>query len=58
MNEFKLKTNSGVGMDAKKIFEQVFACNGEDELHKLVTKNQYFKNPDNWYPYGGKCQVQ
>ncbi len=41
-------------MDANRIFKEAFACNGEDELHKLVTENQYFKNSNNWYPYGGK----
>lgn len=27
-------------VEFKKIFEDVFACNGENDLHKLITKNQ------------------
>ena len=38
----------------KNLFWQIFSCNGEDSLHEIVTCNEYLKNPDNWYPYGGK----
>jgi hypothetical protein len=43
-------------METKKIFNQVFACNGENDLHELITENQYFKDLNNWYPYGGKTK--
>lgn len=36
------------------LFWQVFNCNGENDLHKIVTDDEYFKKSDNWYPYGGK----
>lgn len=42
--------------EMQKLFRQVFNCNSENDLHKLITENQYFKNPDNWYPYGGKTK--
>ena len=38
----------------EKLFWEVFRCNGKDELHKIVTENDFLKNPNNWYPYGGK----
>ena len=44
-------------MDSSKmerLFWQIFKCNGENDLHKLIVKNEYLKNTDNWYPYGGK----
>ena len=43
-------------MDSSKmerLFWQIFKCNGENDLHKLIVKNEYLKNTDNWYPYGG-----
>lgn len=40
----------------ENLFWQVFNCNGENDLHKIVTGNEYFKNSDNWYPYGGKSK--
>ena len=40
--------------DMKELFWKVFKCNGEDNLHEIVTGNEFFKSPDNWYPYGGK----
>ncbi len=40
-------------MDAERLFNQVFNCNGEEELHGLIVENAYFKNPNNCYLYGG-----
>lgn len=38
------------------LFLKVFNANGENDLHKLIAKNQYFKDSNNWYPYGGKTK--
>lgn len=37
-----------------KLFWQVFHANGENDLHTIISENAYFKNPNHWYPYGGK----
>lgn len=42
--------------NSKKLFWAVFKCNGEKSLHEIVCTHQLFKNPDNWYPYGGKSK--
>ncbi len=42
--------------DHEKMFWAVFNSNGEKQLHELVTSNASLKNPNNWYPYGGKSQ--
>ncbi len=41
-------------VEMKELFWQVFECSGECNLHKLITSNGYFKDSNNWYPYGGK----
>ena len=41
-------------MDFENLFWAVFNCNGEEELHKVVSGIDLFKNPSNWHPYGGK----
>ncbi|MCH9852122.1 MAG: hypothetical protein K0U45_01315 [Alphaproteobacteria bacterium] len=41
-------------MNFEKLFNEVFQCDGEENLHELVTNNDLLKNPNNWYPYGGK----
>ncbi len=41
-------------LEMKKLFWQVFNRNGENDLHKIVARDKYFKNSDNWYPYGGR----
>ena len=38
----------------EKLFQQVLGCNSENDLHELIIEDEYFKNPINWYPYGGK----
>ena len=40
--------------EMKDLFWKVFNCNGEDALHEIVTNNKYFKDANNWYPYGGR----
>ena len=40
--------------EMQELFDQMFACNGEENLHKLIIKNKYFSDNRNWYPYGGK----
>ena len=40
----------------KKLFWEIFNCNGEKELYKIVISNDLLKNPNNWYPYGGKSK--
>ena len=40
--------------EAKKLFQQIFECNDEDALHKIVCSEANLKSAANWYPYGGK----
>ncbi len=40
----------------KELFWKVFRCDGEVALHQLVTGDELLKNPNNWYPYGGKSK--
>lgn len=38
----------------EKLFWDIFRCNGMGEVRKIVTSNALLKNPDNWFPYGGR----
>ncbi len=38
----------------EKLFWQIFHCNGEGDLHELIIENECLRNPNNWYPYGGR----
>ena len=40
----------------KELFWQIFNCNDEDELYKVVTTDQLLNDSNNWYPYGGKSK--
>ena len=40
--------------EMEQLFWGVFKCGGEDELHELVSTNERFIQPENWYPYGGR----
>ena len=40
--------------EMEQLFWGVFKCGGEDELHELVSTNERFIKPENWYPYGGR----
>ena len=39
-------------MDTKKIFLDLYKCDGEEEVFKLLKKNPIFSDPKNWRPYG------
>ncbi|MCY4043273.1 MAG: ATP-binding protein, partial [Candidatus Dadabacteria bacterium] len=43
-----------MGDKFKDLFQRLFRCNGEEELHQIVTSEQLLKTPENWYPYGGR----
>lgn len=36
----------------EELFWQLYNCNGEAEVDKLVNTNPLLSNPDNWHPYG------
>src|ERR1700722_4590367 len=36
----------------EKLFWEIFNCNGEESLHKLVSENNLLKDRNNWLPYG------
>lgn len=39
--------------EAEKLFYDMYKCNDEDSLHRIVVKNKWLKDPNNWKPYGG-----
>ena len=36
----------------EELFLQLFNCNGEGEVDKIIAANELLSNPDNWHPYG------
>ena len=36
----------------EELFWQIYNCNGERDVDKLVNTNPLLSNPDNWHPYG------
>ncbi len=38
----------------EKLFWSLFKAKDEQELYEIVNKNEFLKNNDNWFPYGGR----